>query len=134
MSTKWLRATDALRNLAAWRSVTPACRVALAAMLLVSLAAQAETVKRSELDGLLSSCDSQRQAKLKPHRDAKVAECIDDGKQREYCQQYYADYGERMHRRGPGSTVGAFWNIPICEKAIAAERYFGMNPGKKTFS
>lgn len=103
------------------------------ALVLIGVPSQAETIARSELDGLLAECDRQRQAKLKPHRDAKIAECVDKGKQQDYCQRYYADYGERIQRSGPGSTVGAFWNLPVCEKAIAAERYFGKNPGKRSF-
>ncbi len=112
------------------RSVT--C-TALMLCLVVAAESNAEQIKREDLPALLSDCDQARQAKLKPARENQIAKCLERGKQAEYCERRYRDYGERVHRLNSDNVTGLFWDLPICEKAIAAQRYFGRNPAQDTF-
>ncbi len=95
--------------------------------------ASAESVSRDQLPNLLAQCQQARQTKLAPLRRSQIERCIQRGLQAEHCEQRYRDYGERIQRQGSDNVIGLFWDLPECEKAIAAERYFAQNPAKDRF-
>ncbi len=107
--------------------------VVFAAALMISADSAAERVARGQLSGLLADCDKARQSRLEPIRREKIAACQERGKQKSYCEHRYQDYGERGFRIASDNVIGLFWDLPICEKAIAAERYFARNPRAQEF-
>lgn len=97
------------------------------------LVTAAETLHRDQLGALLSQCQQAREQKLAPLRAEQIEKCLARGRQQDYCERRYQEYGERIVRPSSENTVGLFWHLPECEKAIAAERYFGRNPSQEQF-
>ncbi len=92
----------------------------------------AEEVTRQGAQEMMLECHSERAKNIAPLKDKAIEDCIDAGRgDRAYCERYNRNYGERTT---VGSKRGLFWDLPVCEKAIEAERYFKMNPGKKVYS
>jgi hypothetical protein len=64
-----------------------------------------------------AQCESARQAILKPEKAGYVAECIATQKRQtdveEYCERFYANYGERAGRRAP-----LYYDLPECVEAL----------------
>ena len=92
----------------------------------------AAEITRQEAEALMSECQSQRQQHIAPHKEKAIDDCIN--KQRrdsEYCDRFYRNYGERT---AGGTRPGMYWGLPVCEKAVEAERYFSMNHRKNTYS
>lgn len=99
--------------------------------LLVAGASIAEEVHADQVEDLLAQCQAERQARIEPLRQEAIQSCVSDGRgELDYCERFYRDYGERT----AGGTPAMFWDLPICIKADAAERYFKMNPGSKRFN
>ncbi len=105
----------------------------LLAGVLGAAGAGAETITRDQLSTLLADCNRARQEKLTVAQDAQIKACVERGWQLDYCEHRYEHYGERIERPNTTNVVGLFWDLPICEKAIAAERYFAIHPAKQTF-
>ena len=104
----------------------------LAIALLLSGRAYAEDIARGDVDALMAECQTQRQANIAPLREEAIEHCIENRRNdREYCERYNRNYGERTQG---GTQRGLFWHLPACEKAVAAERYFRMNPGRQLFT
>ena len=82
----------------------------------VSSAASAERSERqAELD---AACESARDAKLHTLRSGYVEECVrDEGKERTYCEKFYADHGAGTGNRGP-----MFYDLPECEAAFEYQK------------
>ena len=73
----------------------------------------------------------QRQEQIAPHKEKAIEDCITKRRRdRDYCESYNRNYGQRT---AGGTSAGMFWGLPVCEEAVAAEKYFRMNPGKKTY-
>jgi hypothetical protein len=91
----------------------------------------AEDVTRQEAQEMMLECQSERELNIAPLKDKAIKDCIDGGRgDRDYCERYNRNYGERTTG---GSNRGLFWELPVCEKAIEAEKYFKMNPGKAVY-
>ena len=61
-----------------------------------------------------AACEAARDAKLQTLRSGYVEECVrDEGKDRAYCEKFYADYGAATGNRGP-----MFYDLPECEAAF----------------
>jgi hypothetical protein len=94
----------------------------------------AREITRDQGLELMDECQRQREEHIAPLREQAIEECITERRRdRAYCQRYYRDYGEAMPNVGGGMRPGMFWDLPVCEDAYAAERYFKMNPGRRTF-
>ena len=92
----------------------------------------AQEVSADEAVALMEECQRQRQENIAPLREEAIETCMTErGDDRETCERRNRNYGERTHG---GRQAGLFWDLPACEKAVAAERYFRMNPGQKTFT
>lgn len=99
---------------------------------LSALPSQAEDITRQQAEALMQQCQTERQQNLAPLKTQAIDDCVNvKNKDRAYCERYYQDMGEKYAdgRKGPGM----FWSLPVCEKAIKAEKYFKQNPGKKTY-
>jgi len=101
-------------------------------MLLLSVAAHAQIIERDALEGLTAECQSQRQEHIAPLREQAIEDCVSKRRwEQSRCESHFRTYGER---HGTGTPAGMFWDLPVCEKAIAAERHFKMNPRSQTYT
>ena len=103
-----------------------ACLLASGALL------AAEEIHRDELDAWMEECQRQREENIAPLREEAIENCVTNQRRdREACERHNANFGER--RQG-GTMPGLFWHLPVCEQAVAADRYFRMNPRRDTFT
>ncbi len=101
-----------------------------AAALALGLPALAEVIQREDAAALMEQCQVERQVNIEPMRQAAIQDCVDNDRgDRDHCERFYRDLGERT----AGGAPAMFWDLPICVKADAAERYFKMNPRSKSF-
>lgn len=71
--------------------------------------------KQIELD---NACEAQRQIKIAPLREKAISECVEgEGKERDYCERYYQDYGNRS-----GDRPALFYDLPECVKAFEYQK------------
>ena len=84
---------------------------------------------------LMEECQKQREENIAPLREQAIEDCVTRrGRDREHCESYNRTFGNER-RRGDGTMIsGLFWYLPVCEKAVAAERYFRMNPSSRSYS
>lgn len=87
------------------------------ALLFFCCAAQGEifedkrAIKQKQLD---EACELARERKLAPLRKKFVAECVEkQKKKRDYCEEFYSDYGVRTGNRPP-----LFYDLPECVTAF----------------
>ena len=100
------------------RSVKPMWRVfALTGMLASGDVAFADAMRDATQADLDAQCEAARAAKIEPLREAAIEECVDEHQKddREACERFYRDYGERSGRR-----QGLYYNLPEC---VAAMKY-----------
>ncbi len=101
------------------------------AALVAATQAPAEEISRDQQEALMATCQADRQREIEPLRQEAIEKCISDGRgDREYCTRFNRNYGERVANQ----PRGMFWHLPSCEKAVAAERFFRMNPGRDVFT
>ena len=94
--------------------------------------AAAEKVSQADAAQLMQDCKSQRQEQIAPLKKQEIEQCISKGRgDREYCERYNRNFGEKT---AGGARLGLFWDLPVCQKALAADRYFNMNPGSNTYN
>ncbi len=73
---------------------------------------------RLKLDELNAACEAARERKLAPLRAQYIEECVTkQGKERDYCQRFYADYGRRSGKRAP-----LFLDLPECVEAFEFQK------------
>ena len=102
------------------------------ALLMLSGSGFAGEITRQTAEELMVECQRQRQEQIAPYKEKAIEDCITKRRRdRDYCESYNRNYGERT---AGGTSAGMFWGLPVCEEAVAAEKYFRMNPGKKTYN
>lgn len=70
---------------------------------------------------LRAECERQRDALLAPERARAIENCVQrQGKDRDYCERFYADYGD-AYRSGDMMVPARYSNLPVCRAADAAE-------------
>ncbi len=110
---------------------------ALFAIVTVSLCglAAAEEVTRDNASELMDECQRQREKNIAPLREQAIEDCVTNRRRdREHCESFNRTFGN-ARPRGNGTMIpGMFWNLPVCEKAVAAERYFRMNPSSRVYN
>ena len=107
---------------------------ALCLLVLFSGAVQGREITRDQLDKALAECQAERQRQLEPLRQEEIERCLESRRgDRAYCERYNRDFGEVMQTVN-GTRPGLFWDLPICEQAVAAQRHFNMNPRAKAFT
>jgi hypothetical protein len=105
------------------------------ATLILSGAVCAEEITPDGALKLMEECQKQREKNIAPLREQAVEDCVANrGRDREYCESYNRTFGNATPRAGGGMVPGMFWELPVCEEAVAAEKYFKMNPGSRTYN
>jgi hypothetical protein len=100
------------------RGVRPlALSVFTAALMLASpLVAWADQAR--EVAALEAKCEHDREAKIKPLREAQIAKCkADPRNDPEHCEHFWSDYGNGGRRR-----PRLFDNLPSCVAAAKARQ------------
>lgn len=87
-------------------------------ILLISLLinpAQAKESREDKQARLDAACEVERQKKIAPMRKKAIEECVANKElsDRNECERFYADYGERMGGRAP-----LFYDLPECVTAF----------------
>lgn len=89
-------------------------------------------VTREGAEALMTECQEERQRNIEPLRQQAIEDCISNGRgDREFCERFNRNFGERTHG---GTQPGLFWGLPVCERAVEAERFFRMNPGRQVYN
>ena len=102
------------------------------ALVLISSHGLCEDITRQRASELMGECQSQRQQRIEPLRRDAIDDCINkQRKDPEYCERFNRNFGERT---ATGNRQGMFWDIPVCQQALAADHYFKRNPGRQVYS
>jgi hypothetical protein len=64
-------------------------------------------------------CEKARQKALTPLKEKFTRECIDEGRDADYCQKRHADYGKRTGKRPP-----LFYDLPECVEAFEFKKSY----------
>jgi hypothetical protein len=100
-------------------------------LILISGSLAAETIDRDKGAELMEECQVQRQEKIAPLKEEAIENCVSKRlRDRAGCEDYNRNFGERSVA---GAPTGMFWDLPVCEKAIAAQQYFNRNPRAQTY-
>jgi len=77
---------------------------------------------RMSVEQLEALCRKEREKRLAPQRGKLIQNCVkNQGKSRDYCERYYADYGDAK-RIGPGQMRPALYmDLPECVAAREAK-------------
>ena len=96
--------------------------------------AAAKEITRDEALVLMEECQKQREENIAPLREQAIEDCVTKQRRtREYCENFNRTFGN-ARPRGNGTMIPRmFWNLPVCEKSFAAERYFRMNPSSQVY-
>ena len=95
----------------------------------------AEEITRDEALEVMEECQKQREENIAPLREQAIEDCVTKQRRdREYCERFNRTFGN-ARPRGNGSMIpGLFWDLPVCQKADAADRYFRANPGRQIYT
>jgi hypothetical protein len=77
--------------------------------------------KKMSLGQLDTLCEEEREKRLKPERDKLISDCIKRGdKQEEWCENYYADWGDAKRIDTVSMRPALYYNLPECIAAKEA--------------
>jgi hypothetical protein len=94
-----------------------------------------EEITREGAVELMEECQRQRQEHIAPLREQAIEDCVTRRRRdRKYCESYNRTFGNKSQRADGTVISGMFWYLPVCEKAVAAERYFRMNPSSQRYN
>ena len=97
-------------------------RYLLLLIIVPGLAAAAHAGEDS-LQELQDRCETAREARLAPERQALIQTCIQEQKKSpEKCERFYADYGAGGRAAGGGARVRLYNDLPECEALYKAEK------------
>jgi len=99
-------------------------RFAIAAMLVVwGNPAVVFADQASDVAALEAKCEAEREAKIKPLRDAEIAKCkADQNNDPGYCERSLKGYGNAMRNANGGTIPRMFSDLPICVAAFEARK------------
>ena len=104
-------------------------------MIIQSGSVFAEEITRDGALELMEECQKQRDENIAPLREQAIEDCVTNrGRDREYCERFNRTFGNARPRAGGGMIPGMFWELPVCQQAVAAERYFRMNPSRRVYT
>jgi hypothetical protein len=76
-----------------------------------------------DVAALEAKCEAEREAKIKPLRDAEIANCkADKNNDPGYCERYFKDYGSTRRGATGGTIPRMFWDLPTCVAAFEARK------------
>ena len=100
-------------------------------LMVFSTFGHAVEISRQQAEALMLNCQLQREQQIKPLRQQAIEDCITaQTGDREQCERRHRAFGARP---ASGKEPGLFWELPLCEIAIAAERFFKTNPGREVY-
>ena len=80
-----------------------------------------EDIKKMSVKQLDALCEREREKHLKPERDKLIKRCIKRGeKQAEWCENYYADWGDAQRIDTATIRRALYYNLPECVAAKEA--------------
>lgn len=99
-------------------------RIAVTAMLVVwGNPAVVFADPASDVAALEAQCEAEREAMIKPLRDAEIAKCkADPNNDPGYCERSWKDYGNSMRGANGGTIPRMFGDLPICVAAFKARK------------
>jgi len=104
-------------------------------MIILSGTVFAEEITRDGALELMEECQKQREENIAPLRDQAIEDCVTKQRRdREHYERFNRTFGNARPRAGGGMIRGMFWELPVCEQAVAAERYFRMNPSRRVYT
>ena len=109
----------------------------LGAILFTGIAAvsTAEEIHRDDVTQLLQECETQREANIAPLREQAIEDCVNKQRwDRERCENHNRTFGQARRNANGSMRPGMFWDLPVCEKARDADRFFKANPRYNTYS
>lgn len=68
-----------------------------------------------------ANCEAERQKLLAPLREQEIQKCLKERNSKEYCDRFYADFGESGRTASGGFRQRMFDDIPECVIAREAE-------------
>ena len=100
----------------------------------LSVSAIAREITQDEALELMEDCQRQREENISPLRQQAIEDCVNNQRRdRDHCERFNRTFGN-ARPRGNGTMIpGMFWDLPVCEEAVAAERYFRMNPSSRVY-
>lgn len=82
--------------------------------------------RKMSLEQLDAMCETEREKRLKPERDKLINDCINRGdKQDEWCENYYADWGDAQRIDRALVRPALYYNLPECVAAKEAREKAG---------
>lgn len=89
----------------------------------LSVSKDSKDISQMSADQLDVVCQQKREALIAPERERLIQDCIENkGKSQEYCERYFADYGN-AHRLGTGMMQPALYmDLPECVAAFEARK------------
>ena len=104
-------------------------------MIILSGTVFAKEITRDGALELMEECQKQREENIAPLREQAIEDCVTKQRRdREYCERFNRTFGNARPRAGGGMIPGMFWELPVCQQAVAAERYFRMNPSRRVYT
>ena len=91
--------------------------------IMVSQVAAAAELTEQQVQAMEQKCETAREAKLKPLRDAEIARCKSErGTDPDYCERYFRNYGDSMRSANGTMTPRMFHDLPECVAALKARQ------------
>jgi hypothetical protein len=98
--------------------MTPRTSVWAVAVLALAVPAMSVADAARQLAALEAQCAKDREAKIKPLREAQIAKCkADKANDPEHCEHFWSDYGNGGRRR-----PRLFDNLPSCVAAAKSRK------------
>ena|ERR1700730_9836682 len=95
----------------------------VAALLLLGSPAAVLADKASDVAALEAQCEQEREAKIKPLREAEIAKCkADSHSEPGYCERYWSTYGNAVRHPNGSLSPRMFDDLPICVVAFEARK------------
>lgn len=77
----------------------------------------------SDVAALETRCETEREAKIKPLREAETAKCkADQNNDPGYCERFWKGYGSARRGATGGTIPRMFDDLPICLAAFKARK------------
>jgi len=94
-----------------------------------------EEITHDGVSELMEECQKQREGNIAPLREQAIEDCVTNrGRDRQYCERFNRTFGNARPSASGGMIPGMFWEIPVCEQAVAAEEYFKKNPSRRVYT
>ncbi len=98
-------------------------RSALAALLLAVGPSIGVADRAGDVAVLEAKCEAQREARIKPLREAAIAQCKSaQDNTPDYCERFWKDYGNATRGANGGMIPRLFGDLPVCIAAFEARK------------